>query len=64
MTIPVIQVKPHGDIDLPEVDPNQGLRDLYKELGQIHWLGSDYSWDLAIDAVRRRIEEMVGYPKP
>lgn len=36
-----------------------GLTILYKELGQIKWMGSDAGWDLAIDAVRKRVEALL-----
>lgn len=36
-----------------------GLTALHKELGQMKWMGSDAGWDLAIDAVRKRIESLL-----
>lgn len=35
------------------------LEDLYNELGTMRWVGSDEGWDLAIEAVRKRIREEV-----
>jgi hypothetical protein len=31
---------------------------LYLELDTLRWLGADEGWDLAIEAVRKRIAEM------
>lgn len=42
------------------LSPSAGLRALHIELGQMRWLGEDDGWDRAIDAVRKRIEEMMG----
>jgi len=39
------------------------LKSLHKELGQMHWIGSDEGWDLAIEAVRTRITEIVAEKK-
>ena len=36
--------------------------DLHKELGQLRWAGKDIGWDLAIDAVRNRLEELYAAP--
>ena len=36
--------------------------DLHKELGQLRWAGKDIGWDLAIDAVRNRLEELYATP--
>jgi hypothetical protein len=33
------------------------LTRLWQELGQMRWAGTDEGWDLAIEAVRRRLDE-------
>lgn len=44
----------------PETKDDKSLEELYDELGKLKWLGSDRGWDLAIEAVRARIKEMLG----
>lgn len=35
------------------------LKKLYDELNQLKWVGSDEGWDLAIDAIQKRILELI-----
>ena len=35
------------------------LKELYDELNQLKWMGEDEGWDLAINAVQKRIIEII-----
>lgn len=35
------------------------LDSLYAELGTLKWMGEDEGWDLAIEAVRKRLVELI-----
>lgn len=35
--------------------------DLHEELGQLRWMGNDAGWDCAINAVKKRLEELALY---
>lgn len=47
--------------------PNQepvAWMDLHEELGQLRWMGNDAGWDCAINAVKKRLEELALYTEP
>jgi hypothetical protein len=47
----------------PKQEPAAWM-DLHEELGQLRWIGNDAGWDCAINAVKKRLEELALYTAP
>lgn len=56
-----------GRVPLAIAQPKQkpvAWMDLHEELGQLRWMGNDAGWDCAINAVKKRLEELALYTEP